>query len=422
MKPIGSYSRLPWACLLLTVLPLITGCNKKAEETPEVPVIAQAAHPTQAPISEEIAVDAVLAPLAQAAISPRISAPIRAEYVQRGAHVRAGQLLVTLENRDLQGSALDSKGAVASARANYKAITTATIPENVKKAQLDADQLKVALDVATRAANERRTLYQQGALSGRDADMAYAAEAQAQAAYDVARQHAESMSKTTQLTDKESAQGLLTSAQGRFENAEAQVDYANLRSPIAGVVTDRPLFPGETAPAGTPVITIMDTSALLAKLHIAQATAQKLSLGHKAEVTVPGVEDPVEASVSFISPALDPGSTTVEVWLKLPNSDGHLKVGTPVHAVILGATISNALQVPAAAILPATDGGNAVMVIGADGTAKKQAIKVGIRTPETVQVTSGLSLTDMVVTAGGYGLDDGTKVTVGKAGSSEDKE
>jgi RND family efflux transporter MFP subunit len=422
MKPILSHARLPWILVLLTLLPFADGCKKQAEEVPEPSVTVQAAHPTQGPISEEIAADAILAPLAQAAISPRISAPIRAEYVQRGAHVRSGQLLVSLEDQDLQGSALDSKGAVASAQANYTATTAATIPEDVKKAELDALQLKAALDVAVRSAAERRTLYQQGALSGRDADAAYAAEVQAQAAYDVARQHAESMQKTTQVTDKETAEGQLTSAKGRLESAEAQVGYADLRSPIAGVVTDRPLFPGETAPAGTPIITIMDTSALLAKLHIAQATAQKLTLGHKAEVSVPGREEPVEATVSFISPALDPGSTTVEIWLKLPNTDGHLKVGTPVHAVILGSTINDALQVPAAAILPAQDGGTAVMVIGADGTAKKQAVTVGIRTPESVQITSGVGLTDMVVTEGGYGLDDGTKVAIGKPGAGEDKD
>jgi HlyD family secretion protein len=46
------------------------------------------------------------------------------------------------------------------------------------------------------------------------------------------------------------------------------VSYASLRSPIDGVVTDRPLFAGETAQAGTPVVTVMDTSSLLAKIHL----------------------------------------------------------------------------------------------------------------------------------------------------------
>lgn len=409
-------------CLLLVglSLPLVDGCKKKAEEVPEVAATVQATHPTQAPLSEEIAADAILAPLSQAAIAPRISSPVRAEYVQRGAHVHRGQLLVSLEDRDLQGNALDSKGALTAAQASYTATTNATIPDELKKAQLDVAQLQAARDVAQRTSTERRKLLSEGALSGRDADAAFAAAVQAQAAYDAAQKHLQSVTNTTSTTTKQSAQGQLTSAKGRLLSAQAQESYANLRSPISGVVTDRPLFAGETASAGTPVITVMDTSSLLAKLHLAQATAQKLGLGHKAQVHIPGVSDAVEATVSFISPALDPGSTTVEVWLKLPNSDGRLKVGTPVHAVIVGDTIPNALQVPATAILSAQDGSTAVLVVNADGTAHKRPVKLGIRTADAAQIVSGVSAADTVVTEGGYGLDDGTKVTIGKPGAGDE--
>ena len=383
-------------------------------------VTVQVAQPTRGVLTEEIAADAVLAPVAQAAISPRISAPIRAEYVQRGAHVHRGQLLVALEDRDLQGSALDSRGAVLAAEANYTATTQVTVPEEVAKAQADVTQLKTALDVAHRTAVERQTLFRQGAISGREVDTAAAAEAQAKAAYDTAVLHAADVARTTRTTNAQTAQGQLTSAQGRLLSAQAQVGYANLYSPIDGVVTERPMFPGETATAGTPVITVMDTSSLLAKLHLAQAAAQTLTLGKKAEVHIPGIEDAVEATVSFIGPALDPGSTTVEVWLKLANSDGHLKVGTPVHAVLPGATAQNALQVAANAIVPGKEGGSAVMVAGTDGAAHRKPVTLGIRTPEAVQILSGLSPGDSVITDGGYGLDDGTKIKVGKPGAGDD--
>jgi HlyD family secretion protein len=413
----------PLACALLSIALLpVSGCRKKAEEAPEVSVAVQAAHPVVADISEEIAADAILAPLSQAAISPRISAAIRAEYVQRGAHVHKGQLLLTLEDRDLRGGALDSKGAVTAAEANMRATTDATVPEDLKKAEGEVADLKAARDVALRMFEERKKLFEQGALSGRDADAAYAAEVQAQNAYEQAEKHLETVKRTTSATNRNAAEGQLVSARGRLESAEALAEYANLHSPIDGVVTDRPLFPGETAAAGTTMITVMDTSSLLAKLHLAQASAQKLKLGGKAEINIPGVEEPVEATVSLISPAVDPGSTTVEVWLKLPNEDGHLKVGAAVHVVILGATIKGALQVPAAAIVPSTDGGTSVMVVDSDGAAHKRAVKVGVRTQETVQITSGLSAADTVITEGGYGLDDGTKVKVGKASAAEDKD
>ncbi len=401
------------AILAMSAMLCLAGCKKKAEEAPDVAVAVMVQHPSSGPISEEIAADAVLAPLAQAALSPRISSPIRAEYVQRGAHVRKGQLLLTLEDRDLQGSALDSQGSLAAAEASYATATNATIPEDVQRAELDVTQSKASLDVAARTSADRKRLFEQGALPGRDADVAAAATVQAQAAYDTATKHLASVTKTTRDADAKAAQGQLTSAKGKSMNAEAQVSYASLRSPIDGVVTDRPLFPGETAVAGSSVLTIMDTSALLAKLHIAQASAQQLKLGGAAEITVPGVEDPVEGMVSFISPALDPGSTTVEIWLKLPNAKAAYKVGTPVHVVIKGHAISNALQVPTSALLPAPDGSTNVMLVGADNVAHLRAVKLGIRTQEMVQIVSGLSPEDNVITDGSYGLDDGTKVKLG---------
>lgn len=407
----------------------LSGCKKSSDEadTETVAVAVQAQHPTVGPISEQIAADAILAPLAQAAIAPRISSPIKAEFVKPGAHVRRGQLLLTLEDRDLQGTALDSRGSLAQAQAAYATATRATIPEDVQKAQLDVDQAKANLDVANRTAEERKRLLAQGAIAARDTQTAIAAAIQAQATYDEAVKHLASVRNTTSSANTQAAEGQLTSAKGRFINAEAQVGYAHIYSPIDGVVTERPLFPGETAQAGTAVITVMDTSSLLAKLHIAQASAQKLALGGHAEVHVPGIGDPVDATVSYISPALDPGSTTIEVWLKLPNTDGRFKVGTPVHVVTQGVTVQNALQIPTSALLPGDEGGGTnVMVAGADGQAHKRAVKTGIRTPENVQILSGVSQSDNVITEGSYGLDEGTKITLGgdkgEAGQSKSSE
>jgi len=414
------------AAILLVATLCWTGCKKNAAADDagaagDTAVAVQAEHPTVGPLSEEIAADATLAPLSQAAIASRISAPITAEYVQRGARVRKGQLLLTLNDRDLRGSALDSKGGLTQAQAAYTTAVQATIPEDVQKAQLDVAQAKANLEVANRTVEERKRLLREGAIAGRDTDTAIAAAVQAQAAYDTAVKHLADVQNTMQRTSAETAQGQLTSARGRLENAEAQVSYASLRSPISGVVTDRPLFPGETAVAGSPVITVMDTSSLLAKLHLAQATAQKLRVGGSAELQIPGVEDPQPATVSFLSPALDPGSTTVEVWLKLANPDGKYKVGTPVHAVIRGATIQQAVQLPPAAILPADDGSTVVLVVGPNGIAHKRAVKVGFRTADKVQIVDGVTPADIVVTDGGYGLDDGAKVKIGSGNEkSED--
>ncbi len=391
----------------------LPGCKKEA--APEIQVTVQAEHPEQGPIAEHIVADAVLAPQAQAAIAPKISAPVRKFFVQRGSRVEAGELLATLENNDLAAAAKDNRGSYEAAEAAYDTATKAQVPEDTLKAESDLAQAKANLDLNQSIVKSRKQLFAEGAIPGRDLDTANAALVQAQAAYDAAAKHLESVRSVSRAAALKSAKGQLTSAQGKYEGAEAEVNYSEIRSPIDGVVTDRPLFAGETAPAGAPLITVMDTSTLLAKTHIAQGLAQQMKVDDDATVSVPGVTDPVLAKVFLISPALDPSSTTVEVWLKIDNKAGKLKVGTPVKVSVTGRTIAKAWMVPAAAIVTAQDGSRSVMVVGDDGTAHRKPVTLGIADAEDVQVTSGIAAADMVITGGAYGLDEGTKVKVGPA-------
>lgn len=409
-----------WKCAVVVYVCSLTlaGC-KQADTTPEVLVTVQAAKPVMAPISEEIQGDATLSPLAQAALSPKISAPIKRFYVQRGARVRAGQLLVTLEDRDLQAAALDNQGAYAAAQATYQQTTGMQLPSVSQTAQLDLAQAKANLDLNQSIVKGRTQLFQQGAIPGRDLDTAKAALVQAQAAYDIAVQRVHALESVGRVAGGQVAQGELTAAKGKYLNAEALASYASLHSPIDGVVTDRPLFAGEMAPAGIPLITVMDTTSLIAKLHLSQAVTQRMNVGDKAEVSAPGMSDAIEGTVSLISPALDPGSTTVEVWIKLKNPNGQLRAGTPVHVAIVGRTVPNALQVPSSALVAGDQGTLGVMVISSDSTAHLKPVTIGIRLPDTVQILSGIGAGDVVIDTGGYGLQDGTKVKVGTAGDDK---
>src|SRR5579883_1580387 len=392
------------SCLGLIMALILTGCGKK-EAAPEVQVEVQAQHPEVGPISAHITADAVLAPLAQAAIAPKISAPVKKFYVQRGSHVKAGQLLAVLENRDLEAAVVDNQGSYTAAQAAYATATKAQVPEDYQKAQLDLAQARANLDLNQSIVKARQELFAEGAIPGRDLDTA-------QAAYDSAKKHLDSMQAVSREAALKAAQGQLESAKGKYLGAEAQASYSEIRSPINGVVTDRPLFAGETAAAGAPLLTVMDTSALLAKVHISQVLAQQLKVGDPATVTVPGVRDPVSAKVSLVSPALDPGSTTIEIWIRIENKSGALKVGTPVHVAIQTKTVPNAIKVPLSAMLNAQDSKASVMVAGADGVAHKKQVKTGIRDSDNVQIASGISPADMVITEGAYGLDDGTKVKI----------
>ncbi len=402
------------AGLLGASLLLPLGCKKADDTTPTPEVYVQAAHPEQGSIADQVSADAMLTPLAQAAISPKVTAPVKKFYVQRGVRVHAGELLAMLENKDLAAAELDNKGSYTAAQATFETATKATVPEDLTKAKLDLAQAKANLDLNQSIVNARSELFKQGAIPGRDLDTAQATLVQSQAAFDIAKQHLESLQNVSNKAAIENAQGNLESAKGKYLGAEAQLSYTEIRSPISGVVTDRTLFAGETAAAGTPLLTVMDTSALIAKLHIAQIQAQELAIGGAATITVPGIAEPVSAKVSLISPALDPGSTTVEVWLRVENPKGALKAGTPVHATITGRTVVNALTVPVDAIQAGADGNSKfVMVIAPDSTAHKKTVTLGIQNADDVQILSGVTTSDMVISTGAYGLDENTKVKIG---------
>jgi HlyD family secretion protein len=410
------------AGLLLLAL-LFPGCKRTGDTEPAPLVTVQAERPEVGTISEHIMADATLSPLAQAAISPKITAPVRAFYVQRGSKVKAGQLLAILENRDLTAQALDNRGQYNAAEATYDMQTKAQVPEDYKKAELDLAQAKAQLQLQQEITTSRKKLLEEGAIPGRDYDTAAAVLVQARSAYDTALNHLTSLQRVSREATLQQAKGQLSSAKGKYLAAEAQVSYSEIRTPISGVVTDRPLFPGETANSGSALVTVMDTSSLLAKVHLSQIAAQRLKLGDDASVLIAGVDDPVPAKVSLVSPALDPGSTTLEVWLRVSNKDGKYKAGTPVRTSIVGRTIARAVKVPLSAILTAEDGSKSVMVIGADGAAHRKPVQVGINDGQEVQISEGLTGSETVITTGAYGLDEGTKVKIGKSeeGPAESK-
>jgi HlyD family secretion protein len=411
------YTTCSIATVMLAASTLLIGCKAKEGVMP-TEVAVEAVTVARQPLTDEVTADAILAPLAQAAITPKIVAPVHKFYVQRGAKVKAGELLATLENRDLAAAELDNKGSYEQAQAAYATATKASVPEDYQKAEQDVAQTKANLNLQQSIYDARKNLFAQGAIPGRDLDTATASLVQAQAAYDIAAQHLTSQKTVIREAAIQSAKGQLLSAQGKYQGAQAGVSYSEIRSPIDGVVTDRSLFAGEIPAAGQPLITVMNISSLLAKTHLSQAQAQQMHVDDEAEVAVPGIDEPLKGEVTFISPALDPGSTTVEVWIKIANRGGVLKAGTAVKVSIALKIIPDALVVPSAAIVTDTAGKKQVMVIGPDSIAHRRVVELGIVQNDKTEITKGLQVGEQVISSGAYAMDDGTKV---KIGSPNDK-
>jgi HlyD family secretion protein len=402
--------------VIVGVALLLSSCSKKEQESePEVTV--QAAKAEKQSIRQVVRTEAVLFPKNQAAVTPKVVAPVKMFYVNRGSRVHAGQLLAVLENRDLAAAETENKGSYQQAEANYGIETSSALPEEWQKAEYDLKAAKEAYDAQQKIYDSRKKLYEEGALPRKDFDSSLVALTQAKSQYEIASMHMAALQNAGKKQQLKSAEGQLTSAKGKYEGAAALLAYSEVRSPIDGVVTDRPTYTGETPAPGTPLLTVMDTSSVIAKAHIPQDQAVKLKPGDAATVRAPG-DIEVVGKVSLVSPALDPNSTTVEVWVETPNPDGRLRPGTTVMLEMVASTVNDSIVVPASALLKTPEGTTTVMIVK-DGHAQQVEVETGIHDNDRVQITKGLAGGEIVIVRGSYGLPDKTKVKIADAQPSE---
>ena len=396
------------ACCLLG-----TGCGKGDKEEAAV-VTVQAAPAQKGEISRVVSAEAVIFPIAQSAITPKINAPVKRFLVTRGQKVHQGQLLAELENRDLSAAAMDNRGAFDQAQAAYETNVGATLPEEIQKAELDVQTAQQALDAQQKLYSSREDLFKQGALPRKDLDQAAVALAQARSQYNIARKHLDSLNAIGKQQALKSAGGQLASAKGKLMGAEALLSYSEIRSPIDGYVTDRPLYPGEMASTTAPLLTVMDISKINAKAHVPQADALLLRKGDKASLALAGLDKKIAGTVTLVSPALDPNSTTVEIWVQALNPSQQLRPGMTAQLSITAQTVQDAVVVPASALLNASGDDAQVMVVDSESVAQSRDVKTGIQNAEEVQIVSGLKPGEQVISQGAYGLPDKTKVKVEK--------
>jgi HlyD family secretion protein len=407
------------AGLVLAIVVYGAGCGGSEKEKEPV-VTVEAAPAERAEISEVVSGEAVVFPVQQSIITPKITSTIREFRVQRGSKVHKGQLLAILENADLAAAAEQSKGEFEQAEAGYSTTIEAGVPQQMQKAELDAAAAKAGYEAAQKVYDSRKGLFEQGALPRRDLDAAQVALAQAKTQSDVAERQLADLKRLGEREALKSAKGQLSAAKGKLMGSQAALSYSEIRSPIDGVVTERPQYAGELAAANQPLMTLMDLSKLIAKAHVSRVEAASLKVGDPAEVRIAGVDDTIHGRVSLVSPALDPGSTTVEIWVEVVKPDGRLKPGMTVQVSMVAKTVKEALVVPASAVFKNADGADYVMVAGSDEHAHQKIVKAGIRNGDRAQIVSGLDASEKVIVSGGYGLPDKTQIKLQEATPSKD--
>jgi HlyD family secretion protein len=395
--------------LALAVLLTVSACKTNdAEARPIVAVQTMLVRKTD--LVQTVECEATLYPIDQAAIIPKINAPVKQFCVNRGSRVRKGQLLAVLENSDLSAAAVENRGVFEQAQAAYSSATRATLPEEWKKAELDAGAARQLLEAEQKLYDSRADLFRQGALPRKELDQAGVSLTQARNQYEVAQQHLDALRAVEKSDQLKSAEAQLESARGKFMGASAQLRYSRIYSPISGSVADRPFYAGETAAAGVPLLLIEDSSQIIAKAHLPQEQAALVKVGDAATLALPGDQNPVAAKVTVVSPTVDANSTTIEVWAQAANPEGKLHPGSSAHLSIGVAAIPAAVVVPSSAVLTSGEGKTSVMVVGKDNIAHLTAVKLGVRQGDSIQIVEGLNPGESVVASGAYGLPDGTQV------------
>ncbi|MGH9715647.1 MAG: efflux RND transporter periplasmic adaptor subunit [Candidatus Acidiferrales bacterium] len=403
--------------LILCATVAWAGCS--SNKPPAEPVVTvQAATVQRNTIQQIISTEAVLYAKNEVSIVPKISAPIEKFYVNRGSHVQAGQRVAKLENNDLQAAADQAKGAYEQAQAAYATSTQVSLPAQIQNANLNVQATRQAMQSSRMVYRSREKLYKAGAISRNLMEESRVAFTQANNQYQMALAHLQGLRKVGQSAAEQTAKGQLAAAKGQYEAALAQLQYSLIRSPITGVVTDRPLYEGQMATAGAPMMTIMNLSHVIGRAYISPDQASVLHVGDPATILLGGSAPTVPAKVTVVSPALNPNSTTVEVWVEALNPKDQLRPGATVNVNIIARVVKNALVVPSAAVLTAGNGATSVMVIGKDRLARQTSIQTGIHEDDEVQIISGLRPGERIVTEGAYGLPDGTKVRISKAAAA----
>jgi len=382
---------------------LVVACrgSKEAETAPVVTIDVAPVLLSQ--IQQTVRAEGLLYPRQQAAIVPKISAPIRRLAVQLGARVRAGDLLLELENRDLASAASESRAAFNQAEATFQNTSRGTVPQEVQKAQLDVTAAKDVLDAQQKVFDNRQALLKEGAIAQKDVNDAQVSLSQARGQFETAQKRLQDLQAFGRDQELAAAKAQRDAAKAHDETAQAQLGYSRIVSPIDGVVTDLPFYPGETSPAGAPIVTVMDLSQVIERAHVSPSEVVGLKVGNDANLIGPG-GTPIAAKVTQISPALDSTSTTVEVWVQADNPDGKLKPGTSIRVEMIAKTIDNALVIPQVAVLTSPSGSTFAVVVDSNNKPHLRKIAVGVRDSGKAEITDGLESGQRVATTGAFDL------------------
>lgn len=414
--------------LLSLIAYLIFGRTKKTtdESEKEATVVSvRVAKAEEQTIASEVSALGTIFPREQATVSSKINAPIKQMQLLKNKFVRVGDVIAVLESRDLQAQRNEAVAALQEAQLNARGLNTGTIPQANAQAERDLRDARANVTNARALYKRRRTLYAQGGIALKDVEAAQLALTNAEDSLRLAERTTTLRATAINPNDRALAESRINQVQQRIATLDAQLSYATIRAPVTGIVTDQFQFQGEYAAAGAKLVNIADTSEVIVKAPFADEIALQLKTGDAATIVptdAPDVE--MHGQVTLVSRASDLQSRTNEVWVRLGNEAGRLKVGGAAQVRITAEEHQNAIVVPVSAVtLKASNGnGGTVMTVDAGNVAHETKVTTGLRAGGRIEITKGLRGGETIVVEGNYALPDETKVEPREDKDDKDKE
>ena len=413
------------AFLLIALLVYKLWPESAEKEKPEAVVVSvQVGKAEFQPIAAQITALGTINPKQQATVSSKISAPIAQMALLKNKVLGTGEPIAVLESRDLQAQRTEAAAALQEAQGSLRSLTSGAIPQANAQAEKDLHDARANLENARAIYERRQKLYDRGGISKRDLEAAQLALTTSESQFRLAESAVKFRQTAINPNDRAQAEAKVKQAEERLANLDAQLSYATIRAPFAGVITDQFQYKGEFAAAGAKLVNIADLSEVIIKAPFPDTVAAQIKIGDIATISptdLPG--ETFQARVSLVSRASDPVNRTIEVWFNLDNRKSHLRANSTAQVSVATKATASALVVPASALtLDATNANEGtVMVVDNKSIAHETKVTTGIRTSQFVQILSGLKGGETVVVEGAYALPDGSKVQISQE-EKDDKE
>jgi RND family efflux transporter MFP subunit len=350
-------------------------------------------------VQREVDLSGTLLSPDQARVSSEVAGIVRDVPVQLGTEMRAGDLLVRLEPRELQLALDRAEGQLRQIEAQLG------IDRSQDRRPPSDDQIASVRQAMANRDDARNTfkraqqLHDRGLMSQVDYDSAETRLKIAEANHQAAVDNVQALKAT--LQDRRAA----------FELAQKKVADASIRAPVSGAVAERLVQPGEFIRENTPVATIVQLSPLKLKTAIQEKHAGLIHPGQAVAFAVEAFPGRTFAgTVAYISPAVDQATRTFAVEALVENADRVLKPGFFAKGVVRTHRDENVLAVPEDSV--STLAGVSTVYAIDGGKARQQQVTLGARQDGLVEVTSGLKGDETLATTNLSQLATGVPVRI----------